>query len=356
MIISCIKEIKTLENRVGLTPAGVAELMKNGHQVYVQTDAGLGSGFTNEEYVHAGATLLDTPKELFAKADLVIKVKEPLPSEYDLIKEGQVVFTYFHFASSAELTQAMIKSKAVCIAYETIKDAKGGLPLLVPMSQIAGRLSVLEGFRFLTKPFGGLGILPGGIPGIEPAKVTIIGGGMVGAEAAKVAAGLGAEVCILDINPARLLYLSEILPANVKTLFSNADNLANCLKNTDLLVGAVLIPGAEAPKLVSEEMVKTMKKGSVIVDVAIDQGGCIATSKATKFDDPVFEKHGVIHYCVANMPGAVARTATLALTQVTFPYLLKIANKGYQVFAAEDDGFAHGLNIEKGIVKLKEIL
>lgn len=355
MKIACLKEIKTLENRVGLTPTGVEQLVLHGHEVYLQTNAGLGSGFTDLEYQKSGATIIDSPQELYALAEIIIKVKEPLPSEYDWIKENQIVFTYFHFASSLELTQAMQKSKAVCIAYETIEDKNGTLPLLTPMSQIAGRLSILEGIRFLTKPFGGMGILPGGIPGLEPAKITIIGGGMVGTEAAKVAAGLGADVTILDVNPNRLLYLSEILPKNVKTLFSNQSNLSKLLPETDLLVGAVLIPGAAAPKLVSEEMVKTMKKGAVIVDVAIDQGGCVETSIATKFDNPVFEKHGVLHYCVANMPGAVARTATLALTQVTFPYILKLANIGYKSMAEIDRGFSKGISIEKGIILLKEI-
>jgi alanine dehydrogenase len=355
MKIACPKEIKTLENRVGLTPAGTKILVQNGHKVFVEREAGLGSGFSNAEYIEAGAEIIDTAKEIYDKGEIIIKVKEPLEQEYPFIQENQIIFTYFHFASSKSLIEAMVLSKSVCIAYETIKDKNGGLPLLVPMSQIAGRLSILEGIRFLTKPFGGLGILPGGIPGLEPAKITIIGGGMVGTEAAKIAAGLGADVTILDISPSRLLYLSETLPKNVKTLFSNETNLRKLLLDTDLLVGAVLIPGAEAPKLVSEEMVKTMKKGSVIVDVAIDQGGCVATSLKTSFDKPIFEKHGVIHYCVANMPGAVARTATLALTQVTFPYLLKLANQGYKQLAENDKGFAEGINIEKGKIVLSEI-
>lgn len=355
MIVACPKEIKTLENRVGLTPSGVVQLVSFGHEVYIENNAGLGSGFLNEEYVTAGAIILDSVEDLYSKADIIVKVKEPLESEYSLVKENQVVFTYFHFASSQELTRAMVKSKAVCIAYETIRDRTGALPLLIPMSQIAGRLSILEGIRFLTKPFGGLGILPGGIPGIEPAKITIIGGGMVGTEAAKVAAGLGADVTILDLNPSRLLYLSETLPKNVKTLFSNSTNISRLCLESDLLIGAVLVPGAEAPKLVTDTMVKSMKKGAVIVDVAIDQGGCVETSVKTSFDNPVFEKYGVIHYCVANMPGAVARTATLALTQVTLPYLIQIANSGYEALARKDKGFEQGINISKGEIFLEEI-
>lgn len=355
MIVACPKEIKILENRVGLTPSGVQQLVALGHQVLIERNAGLGSRFEDSEYILAGATILDAPEDLYQKADIIIKVKEPLESEYSLIRENQIIFTYFHFASSRELTQAMVKSKAVCIAYETIRDRSGALPLLVPMSQIAGRLSILEGMRFLTKPFGGLGILPGGIPGIEPAKVVILGGGMVGTEAAKVAAGLDAEVTILDVSPSRLLHLSEILPKNVKTIFSNPTNIATLVSEADLVIGAVLLPGAEAPTLVSEAMVKTMKKGAVIVDVAIDQGGCIETSEKTTFENPVFEKHGVIHYCVANMPGAVARTATMALTQVTLPYLLQMVTIGYEKLAEKDKGFFQGINISKGNVYLPEI-
>ncbi len=355
MIIACPKEIKILENRVGLTPSGVFQLVSLGHKVYIQRGAGAGSGFEDQEYILAGAGIKNTAAELYMLADIVIKVKEPLASEYKLIRENQIIFTYFHFASSIELIQEMAASKAICIAYETIKDKHGGLPLLVPMSQIAGRLAVLEGLRFLTKPFGGLGILPGGVPGVEPAKITIVGAGMVGTEAAKIAAGLDAEVTILDVNPNRLLYLSETLPKNVKTIFSNASSISKYSSEADLLIGAVLVPGASAPKLVTEAMVKNMKKGAVIVDVAIDQGGCIETSIKTNFDAPTFEKHGVIHYCVANMPGAVARTATLALTQVTLPYLIQLADKGYEKMSIEDKGFANGVNIDKGVILLDEI-
>jgi alanine dehydrogenase len=356
MIIACPKEIKTLENRVGLTPVGTKVLTDLGHSVYVERDAGVGAGFSNAMYIEAGAEILDTPKEIYLKGNLIVKVKEPLEPEYELIREGQIIFTYFHFASSKPLIEAMLAAKATCIAYETIEDKNGALPLLVPMSQIAGRLAVLEGIRYLTKPFGGLGILPGGIPGVAPAKITIIGGGMVGTEAAKVASGLGADVTVVDLSPNRLLYLSEILPKNVKTIFSNAQSISELVKDTDLLIGAVLIPGAEAPKLVSEAMVKTMKKGSVIVDVAIDQGGCVATSIKTSFEQPVVEKYGVIHYGVANMPGAVARTSTIALTQVTLPYLVNLANIGYKKLAEKDKGFAKGVNIDHGQVILQDIL
>lgn len=356
MIIGCPKEIKILENRVALTPQGVKELVEAGHYVYVQEGAGVGAGFNDELYKEAGATLVPSASEVFSRAQIIIKVKEPLEEEYKLIKRDQIVFTYFHFASSIRLIDAMKSSGAVCVAYETIRDKEGGLPLLVPMSQIAGRLSVLEGLRFLTKPFNGAGILPGGIPGVAPAKVVVIGGGMVGTEAAKVASGLDAEVTILDINPKRLLQLSEMLPKNVKTLFSNKSNLDRVLEEADLLVGAVLVPGAKAPKLVSSEQVKKMKSGSVIVDVAIDQGGCIETAKATTFKEPVFNLHGVTHYCVANMPGAVAQTATIALTQVTLPYLKKMASIGWEKLSEKDKGFKEGVSIVKGEVVNPEIL
>ena len=350
MIIGCPKEIKTLENRVGITPSGVFQLVQDGHKVMVQSRAGEGSGFSNQEYLKAGASLETTAEAIYNQAELIVKVKEPLKEEYSLIKENQIVFTYFHFASSQELINGMIASKSICIAYETIRDRDGKLPLLIPMSQIAGRLSVLEGMRFLTKPYGGKGILPGGIPGVAPAKITIIGGGVVGTEAAKVAAGIGADVTILDINATRLLELSETLPANVTTLFSNKMNLSKLVKETDLLVGAVLVPGAKAPKLVSEELVMTMKGKSVIVDVAIDQGGCIVTSEKTNFESPTIEKHDVIHYGVTNMPGAVAQTATLALTQVTLPYVQRIANNGWESLKNSDKGFAKGVSIVNGKV------
>jgi len=348
MIVGCPKEIKILENRVGLTPSGAAELVEEGHQVFIEQGAGVGSGFTDEQYLKAGASILGSAKDVYLSSDLIVKVKEPQPAEYGLIKKGQILFTYFHFASSQELVSAMIDSGATCIAYETVRDKTGQLPLLVPMSQIAGRLSVLEGIRYLTKPFGGLGILPGGIPGVKPSKITIIGAGAVGTEAAKVAAGIGADVTVLDINPKRMLEISETLPANVTTLFSNQENLKELLPQTDLLVGAVLIPGAKAPKLVGEELISTMKPGSVIADVAIDQGGCVATSAPTSFKEPVFQKYGVTHYAVTNMPGAVPRTSTIALTQVTLPYVKKIAKIGYQKLSELDFGFAKGVSISGG--------
>lgn len=356
MVIGCPKEIKTLENRVALTPEGVKELVADGHKVYVQKEAGFGVGFFDEDYVSSGAKILNSAEEIYELSQLIIKVKEPLEPEYKLIKKGQIIFAYFHFASSVELIEAMKLSEAVCIAYETVRDNNGALPLLVPMSMVAGRISIQEGMRFLTKPFGGLGILPGGIPGVKPAKVTVIGGGMVGTEAAKVASGMGADVTILDINQERLTELRDILPSNVSPMFSSKENLNELLKDTDLLVGAVLVPGAKAPKLVSEEQVKAMKGKSVIVDVAIDQGGCIATSRPTTFTEPTYSLHGVTHYGVANMPGAVAKTSTEALTAVTFPYLKKIVNDGWEKLAEQDKGFAEGVSIVNGVVVNDEIL
>jgi len=356
MKIGLPKEIKNWENRVGLTPSGVKLLIKDGHTVKVQKKAGIGSGFSDSMYQEAGAIMVDTAAEVYERVDLIVKVKEPQPEEYRLIEPEQIVFTYFHFAASKKLTEAMVNSGSVSIAYETITNKEGTLPLLVPMSQIAGRMSVIDGVRFMLLPNGGRGILPGGIAGVAPANIVVIGGGIVGTEAAKLAAGFDAKVTILDINPSRLLYLSEVLPANVTTLFSNEDNISKVVKEADLLIGAVLLPGAQAPTLVSEEMVKSMKEGAVIVDVAIDQGGCIATSEKTTHAEPTVTKHGVIHYGVTNMPGAVANTATLALTQVTLPYVRKIATLGYKKFAEQDTGFAKGINIEKGIIKLPELL
>ncbi|MFW9614662.1 MAG: alanine dehydrogenase, partial [Macellibacteroides fermentans] len=303
MIIGVPKEIKNNENRVGLTPAGVKEIIMRGHQVYVQQSAGLNSGFPDEAYLSAGANLLPTIEEVYAVAEMIVKVKEPIASEYPLIRENQLLFTYFHFASDENLTKAMIASKAVCLAYETVEKPDGSLPLLIPMSEVAGRMATQEGTRFLEKHQGGKGILLGGVPGVKPAKVLVLGGGIVGFNAAKMAAGLGAEVIIADISLPRLRWLNENLPANVKTLYSSSHNIEGELHDTDLVIGAVLIPGAKAPYVLTKEMIPLLKKGSVLVDVAIDQGGCFETSHATTHANPVYEINGVIHYCVANIPG-----------------------------------------------------
>ncbi|MFZ5591051.1 MAG: alanine dehydrogenase, partial [Bacillota bacterium] len=336
MIIGVPKEIKSNENRVAITPAGVQAMVKAGHKVVIENNAGVGSGISNEDYIAAGAEILATPAEVFAAADMIMKVKEPLPPEYGLFKEGQVLFTYLHLAPEPELTRALLDKKVVGIAYETIQLPNGSLPLLTPMSEVAGRMAVQIGAQFLEKHNGGLGILLGGVPGVPPAKVTIIGGGVVGTNAAKIALGMGADVTILDLNANRLRYLDDIFGSRIKTLMSNSYNIAAAVKEADLLIGAVLIPGARAPKLVTEEMVKQMKPGSVIVDVAIDQGGSIETvDRVTTHAEPTYIKHGVVHYSVANMPGAVARTSTFALTNVTLPYALKLANKGYRAAIKE---------------------
>ncbi|WP_003543100.1 alanine dehydrogenase [Desulfotomaculum nigrificans] len=356
MIIGVPKEIKPNENRVAITPAGVEAMVKAGHKVVIENNAGVGSGITNEDYTRAGAEILATPAEVFSAADMIMKVKEPLPAEYNLFKEGQVLFTYLHLAPEPELTQALLKKKVVGIAYETIQLPNGALPLLSPMSEVAGRMSIQIGAQFLEKHYGGQGILLGGVPGVPPAKVVIIGGGIVGTNAAKMAVGMGADVTILDLNASRLRYLDDIFGGRVKTVMSNSYNIAAAVKEADLLVGCVLIPGARAPKLVTEEMVKTMKPGSVIVDVAIDQGGSIETiDRVTTHAEPTFVKHGVIHYSVANMPGAVARTSTFALTNVTLPYALKLANKGYQQAIKEDLALAKGVNVIDGRVTYKSV-
>ncbi len=348
MIIGCPKEIKNNENRVALIPGGVQALVKRGHKVYIQSTAGLGSGYPDEEYAEAGAEILPTIEDVYAKSETIVKVKEPIASEYDLIREGQFVFTYFHFASSRPLTDAMIKSKAICLAYETVEAPNGSLPLLVPMSEVAGRMSIQQGANYLEKPNGGLGILLGGVPGVKAAKVMILGGGVVGVQAAKMAAGLGAQVILMDINLDRLRYLDDILPANVRTVFSNEYNIRKELSTVDLIVGAVLIPGAKAPHLITREMLGEMRDGSVVVDVAVDQGGCIETCKPTTHADPTFVVDGVLHYCVANMPGAVPYTSTLALTNATFPYLMQIAEKGWEKACADNAGLKKGLNVVRG--------
>lgn len=347
MIIGVPKEIKNNESRVALTPSGAQILSKNGHTVYVETNAGINSGFSNEEYIRAGARILHTAKEVFDIAEMIMKVKEPIAQEYDLIRPEQLLFTYFHFASNETLTRAMIKSKAVCLAYETV-ELNHTLPLLIPMSEVAGRMSIQEGAKYLEKPKGGKGILLGGVPGVKPANVLILGGGIVGTQAAFMAAGLGAHVTIADISLPRLRYLSEIMPANVDTLMSSQYNIEQLLPHTDLVIGAVLIPGAKAPHLITREMLSLMQPSSVLIDVAIDQGGCFETSHPTTHAEPVYEVDGILHYCVANIPGAVPFTSTLALTNATLPYAVKLANQGWEKACAEHEDLRKGLNIVKG--------
>ncbi|GAB3325182.1 alanine dehydrogenase [Larkinella ripae] len=348
MVIGVPKEIKNNENRVALTPAGVAEFRKYGHTVYIQVNAGVESGFEDEEYIEAGAVMLPTIEEIYGISEMIIKVKEPIASEYELIKEDQLLFTYFHFASSEELTHAMIDRKAVCLAYETVEKADRSLPLLIPMSEVAGRMAVQEGAKYLEKPQKGRGILLGGVPGVKPAHVLILGGGIVGTQAAKMAAGLGAHVTIMDISLPRLRYLSDIMPENVDTLMSNEYNIREAVKHSDLIVGAVLIPGAKAPHLVTREMLKLMRAGTVLVDVAVDQGGCIETCTPTTHENPTYIIDDVVHYCVANMPGAVPYTSTVALTNATLAYALQLANKGWLKACRENDELKRGLNVVSG--------
>ena len=355
MIVGVPKEIKNNENRVGMTPSNVYELVKRGHTVYVQHTAGEGSGFSDEEYEKVGAKILPTIADVYSIAEMIVKVKEPIEPEYDLIKEGQLLFTYFHFASDPELTEAMLKRKAICLAYETVRLADGSLPLLVPMSEVAGRMSIQEGARFLEKPQGGKGILLGGVPGVRPAKVLILGAGVVGTNAAIMAAGLGADVTIMDINLKRLRHLSEVLPKNVHTLYSSEHNIRQELPTTDLVIGSVLIPGDKTPHLITRDMIKLLRKGSVMVDVAIDQGGCFETSHATTHSDPVYEVDGIVHYAVANIPGAVPYTSTLALTNATAPYTIRLAEKGWKKACEEDPALAQGLNMVEGKVTFKAV-
>lgn len=355
MIIGVPKEIKNNENRVALTPAGVQELIKFNHKLYVQASAGTGSGFSDDEYRAAGAEILPTIDEVYGIAEMIIKVKEPIALEYNLIRENQLLFTYFHFASSRELTEAMIQRKAVCLAYETVEKADRSLPLLVPMSEVAGRMSIQEGAKYLEKPLKGRGILLGGVPGVPPAKVLVLGGGVVGTQAAKMAAGLGAQVTILDVSLPRLRYLSDIMPANVITAMSNEYTIRNLIRDHDLIIGAVLIPGAKAPNLITREMLKTMRPGTVLVDVAVDQGGCIETCKPTTHEDPTFIIDDVVHYCVANMPGAVPYTSTLALTNATLPYAMQLANKGWQKACLDNAELLLGLNVVHGEIVYKGV-
>lgn len=355
MIVGVPKEIKNNESRVGMTPAGVFELVKYNHTVYVQTGAGEGSGFFDHDYQQAGATILETIDEVYGLSNMIVKVKEPIAVEYDLIKEGQIVFTYFHFASSEPLTKAMIESKSICIAYETVEDEEGTLPLLTPMSEVAGRMAIQQGAKYLEKPVKGRGVLLGGVPGVAPGRVLVLGAGTVGIQAAKMAAGLGAHVTILDVNMKRLRYVNDVMPSHVVTEFSSEFNIRKHIQTHDLIIGGVLLKGAKAPNLITRDMLKEMRPGTVIVDVAVDQGGCVETTKPTTHKDPVYIIDNVVHYCVANMPGAVPYTSTVALTNVTLPYVLKLANMGWRSACNLDNALAKGLNIAEGEVVYEEI-
>jgi alanine dehydrogenase len=355
MIIGVPKEIKPQENRVALVPSGVLEMRRNGHHVIVEKGAGINSGFSDEEYRQAGAELSDDIDAIWAKAEMIMKVKEPIEVEYQRMRDGQIVFTYFHFASSEPLTRAVVASKCVAIAYETVEKPDRSLPLLVPMSEVAGRMSIQEGAKYLEKATGGRGVLLGGIPGVKPANVLVLGGGIVGINAAKMAAGLGANVTIMDLSAARMRYLDDVMPANVTTIMSSEYAIREYLPLMDLVIGAVLIPGAIAPKLIKRDMLKLMKPGSVVVDVAIDQGGCFETSKATTHGDPIYTVDGVIHYCVANMPGAVPYTSTTGLTNVTLPYAISLANKGWKKACQEDKSLEYGLNVINGEITYKDV-
>lgn len=355
MIIGVPKEIKNMEFRVGMTPAGVEEMINHGHTVYVQKTAGEGSGFADAEYEAVGARLLDTNKEVYAIADMIVKVKEPIEPEYELIKEGQVLFTYFHFAADPALTEAMVKAKAICIAYETVKAKDGSLPLLIPMSEVAGRMAVQNGAHFLEKTFGGKGIVLGGVPGVKPGKVLVLGGGRVGRAAAKVAAGMGADVTVADKSLACLRYLADVMPSGVKTLYASSSNIKAELADVDLVIGSVLIPGDVTPHLITKDMLKMMQPGTVLVDVAIDQGGCFETSRPTKHTDPVYIVDGIVHYAVANIPGAAPRTSTIALSNATLPYALELADKGWKAAVADNKDLLPGVNMVEGKVTFKPV-
>jgi alanine dehydrogenase len=355
MIVGILKEIKTEENRVCMTPAGVEVMTTNGHQLLVEHLAGVGSGFSDEDYLAVGAEIVAGPAEIYARAEMVMHVKEPQPCEYALIREGQILFTYFHLAAAEELTRAMMERKAVCVAYETIVATDGSLPLLTPMSEVAGRMAAQEGAKYLERAQGGRGILMGGVPGVAPATVLVLGGGVVGTHAAQMACGLGAKVYLLDMSLKRLRYLSEIMPKNCFPMMSSPAAVRTLVQEADVVIGAVLLHGAKAPKLVTREMLGTMKRGAVLVDVAIDQGGCFETSKATTHKEPIYEVDGIVHYCVANMPGAVPLTSTMALTNATLPYALKIANQGWQQLARNDAGIREGLNVVNGSVCYKGV-
>ncbi|MBU1150117.1 MAG: alanine dehydrogenase [Proteobacteria bacterium] len=355
MIAGILKEIKTEEYRVSMTPAGVEIMRDNGHTLLVEKNAGVGSGFDDKAYVAAGAEIVRTAKEIYHRSDMVMHVKEPQPSEYDLIRKDQIVFTFFHLAANEALTRAMIKSKSIDIAYETIQKADGSLPLLIPMSEVAGRMAIQEGAKYLEMEYGGEGVLLGGVPGVEPATVLVIGAGTVGTQAARMACGLGARVYVVDSCLHRLRYLNDVMPQNCFTLISSPATIRRLIREADLIVGSVLIPGAKAPKLVTRDMLKTMKKGAVLVDVAIDQGGCFETSRVTTHRDPIYTIDGIIHYCVGNMPGAVAKTSTLALTNSTLPYAVEIANKGWKKAMKENLEIRKGANVINGQVTFKGV-
>lgn len=355
MIVGAVKEIKSDEYRVALIPSGAAALTRAGHQVLVEKDAGSGSGFMDEDYVKSGARIIDSAAEIFSKAEMIVKVKEPQPGECSMLRPGQICFTYFHFAADRALTEAVVKSQCVAIAYETVYDKKGTLPLLTPMSEVAGKMSVQAGAKYLERPMMGRGILLGGIPGVEPAIVLILGAGVVGTNAAKIAAGMGARVIMMDVNLERLRYLHDVMPANVQLLYSDAALISHYLQQADLVIGAVLIPGARCPVLVGRDHLKTMKQGAVIVDVGVDQGGCCETIRPTTHQHPTYVVDNVVHYGVANMPGAVGRTSTYGLTNATLPYMVRIASMGYKEACLADPGLAQGLNVYRGKVTNKEV-
>lgn len=355
MIIGVPREIKNNENRVGMTPAGVELLTRAGHTVHIENDAGVASGFTNEMYEGVGASILQTAADVYGESEMIVKVKDPIEPEYDLIREGQILFTYFHFAASEELTGAIIRSRSVAIAYETVIAPDGSLPLLIPMSEVAGRMATQEGAKYLERPMGGRGVLLGGIPGTPPANVLVLGGGVVGTHATKIAAGFGANVTMMDTNLSRLRYLDDVMPKNVRTLFSSPWAIREAIREADLVIGAVLIPGAKAPWLITRDMLSDMKEGAVIVDVSVDQGGCVETSKPTTHADPIFTVDGIVHYGVANMPGAVPYTSTIGLTNATIPYVLKLAELGYEVALRDDIGLREGLNVINGVVTYRGV-
>ena len=355
MVIGVPKEIKDNENRVALTPAGVNELVKRSHRVFVQTAAGKGSGFEDLEYQNAGAEILPDIASVYETSEMIVKVKEPVEDEWRMIYSGQLLFTYFHFASYEPLTRAMLKSNSICLAYETVELSDKALPLLIPMSEVAGRMAIQEGAKYLERPMGGRGVLLGGVPGVQPGKVLILGGGVVGTQAAKIAAGLGASVTILDINLQRLRYLSDVMPANVTTLYSNEYNIRHLIPDHDLIIGAVLIPGAKAPNLITRDMLKDMKPGTVLIDVAVDQGGCVETCRPTTHANPIFVIDDIVHYCVTNMPGAVPYTSTIALTNATLPYVIMLANKGWKEACRIRDDLRKGLNIVEGKIVCKGV-
>lgn len=355
MKVGVVKEIKEEENRVGLLPVGVEMLVADGHEALVESQSGVGSGFEDSDYAAAGARIAKSAEEVFEAAELIVKVKEPMPEEYPLIRAKQTLFTYFHFAASESLTRAFIETKAIAIAYETIQLDDGSLPLLTPMSEVAGRMAIQQGAKYLEREHGGRGVLLGGVPGALPGVVVILGGGVVGSNAARMAAGLGAQVYLLDVNLQRLRYLADVMPPNVTTLMSNAENIRRALSQADVVVSSVLIPGGRSPLLVTKEHLKLMKRGAVIVDVAIDQGGSTESSRPTSHRDPIYEVDGIIHYCVTNMPGAMPMTSTIALTNATLPYILQIANDGWQVAAKRNPAIAKGINIARGLVTYRRI-